>query len=372
MEQSSIEFLSGSQTFLGVLATIIILFIIANNSNLIREILKEVKEKIAGSVKRLQINTDFSGIIDSADYKLILWYQRAEKKGKNEELENEASKWTAKVNSIRQELQLKYMDVELYNPEVLKKIEESKEQLLAPFYSFIFCLIIFIFDELLMAYSLNCNDFFLTFLSFFIIESYVFWTITWLNFILYIHHDIQILKSPKDSLPWIRRFVGWRQCFRRWYTSKYIVNKIGKPREYVLMVLRSFLILALVTSLLLCSAFITPIHTVWIITFGVLLPLVVLGVLRLWAYDCERKFTYIFLCGHVVTLSVLALLLTLLLLFVSQWLGIYEDIVLPYSKMWMKISAFLFVGLNGIVLPLLLPYYCYNKYYCISMTFLFT
>lgn len=363
VEQTSIELLSRSQTFLGVLATIIILFIIANNSNLIREILKEVKEKIAGSVKKLQINTDFSGIIESAEYKLILWYQRAEKKEKDEELENEVSMWTAKVNSKRQELQLRYVDVEVYNPEVLRKIEESKEQLLAPFYSFIFCLVIFLFDEMLMAYSLDYNDFFLTFLSLFIIESYVFWIITWLNFILYMRRDIQMLKKPHKWSPWIQKVIKWKQKIRDWYIGKYIVNKEGKPREYVLMICRTMVILALVTFLLLFNAFVSPIQTIWIISIGVVIPLFVLGFLRLRAYECERKFTYIFLCGHVITLGVLAFLLTLLFLELSQWLNIYDEVVLPYSKMWMKISAFLFVGLNGIVLPLLLPYYCYNKFY---------
>lgn len=363
MEQTSIEFLGGSQTFLGVLATIIILFIIANNSNLIREILQEVKKKISYSVEALKINTDLSEILNSPEYKLILWYQAAKKDDENDELGAETSKWTAKVNSKRQELQLRYMGVEVNNPGVLKKIEDSKEQLLAPFYSFIFCLVLFIFDELLKAYSVACNDILLTFLSLFIIESYVFWAIVWMNFIRLMRHDIGEMNSSSKGATRIKAVVAKMVKFREWYFRRYIMDEDGKPRERRLMFVRPLLLVAIVLCMLLYSSLIGPISPVLIVLLGVVFPLVVMGSLRLWAYECERKFTYVFLCGHVITLSLLALLLTVLFVYVSQWLGVYDNVMMEYSKMWMKISSFFFVGLNGIVLPFYLPYYCYNKYY---------
>ena len=359
--QYSVDFLGNSQTFLGVLATIIILFIISNNSNLIREILKEVKEKIAKSVENLQVNTDLSNITNTSEYKLISWFQKAG--DGDEKLLDEASKWTAIVNSKRQELQSKYMDVELKDPEILKKIEESKEQSLAPLFSFIFCLILFVFDELLKAYSIKCNDFLLTFLSLYIVVSYVFWIMVWMNFIFYMRHDIRKIKNTHIRVSWIESIIRYGQLFREWYLNRHIFNKMGKPREGVLMFLRSFLIIVLVGLLLVMHRMLIPINTILIVAFGIVIPIAIIGVIRLWAYVCENKFTFVFLCGHVLTIGAISFLLALVFIFGSEWLDIYDNIILQYSKPWMKVTAFTFVGLNGIVLPLLLPYYCYNQYY---------
>lgn len=361
MTQSSIEFLGSSQTFLGVLATIIILFIISNNSNLIRAILQEVKEKIARSVENLQVNTDLSEIIKSSEYKLICWFQKAGEG--DEKLLEEASKWTAYVNSKRQKLQSKYMEVEIKDPKVLLKIEESKEQSLAPLFSFIFCLVLFVFDELLKAYSVKCNDFLLTFLALFIIVSYVFWIMVWMNFVLYMRHDIWKIQSPQYNSYWKKKIVKYRQLFRSWYINHYICNKLGRPREYVLMLLRSVILIVIVFLMLLMHKYVIPLNTKWIVLFGVVLPMAIMGIIRLWAYVCENRFTFVFLCGHVLALTALSALLTLVFIHCTDWMGIYDNIILSYSKPWMKVSSFLFVGLNGIVLPLLLPYYCYNQYY---------
>ena len=72
--ESFLNFLDKSQTFLGVLATIAILFIIQNeNSNAVLSILKEVKLKFKNLIKDLEKKKQdfYTKIIQSKKYELL-------------------------------------------------------------------------------------------------------------------------------------------------------------------------------------------------------------------------------------------------------------------------------------------------------------
>lgn len=357
-------FLGGSGTFLGVLATIVILFVISDRSNLIRAILGEVKEKIARSVESLQVNTDLSSVFNSDAYKAIIWFQKA---GEGEEsLLSEASKQIALVNTRRLELQSKYVDVEIKDPEVLEKIEKSKEKSLAPLFSFVFCFVLFVLDELLKANCVGQKDFLLTFLLFFIIVSYEFWLIVWANFIIRMRHDICKRRMPKNPTLKDKIINKCRKILAFLHLKRYFCDQLGNPRKILLMIFRMIIVVFFVCAMMLLYKYVKPINKMWILSIGIILPIFIIGAMRLSAYECENKFTFVFLCGHVLTLILTSLLLAIVYLFFSSFLGIYSEIGFSYPVGLLKFFSFLFVGLNGIVLPFLLPYYCYDQYYCMA------
>lgn len=94
----SIELLGSSQTFLGVLATIVILFIFANkDSNFIYLLLSEVKDKISTQVRTLRTNTGVKPVIESHDYKLLTYFLKGDG---NKELKEEGTKLLSRITSV--------------------------------------------------------------------------------------------------------------------------------------------------------------------------------------------------------------------------------------------------------------------------------
>lgn len=179
----SINFLGGSQTFLGTLATIIILFIVidSNNesSNLIQHLLKEVREKVEEQIKSL-VRGPKKKITDGIHYDDI--NRRLEAGIENKELENEASSLLAEIKSKQDAMLLKKgAPAEYYDKEKTENIVHAKELSFAPLYSFSLCIIVFLYDELLRSYTFKWNDLLLTSLACFISFSFIIWLWMWVR-----------------------------------------------------------------------------------------------------------------------------------------------------------------------------------------------
>lgn len=177
----SISFLGSSQTFLGTLATIIILFIVIDrgneNSNLIQYILKEVKLKVDKQLKGL-VRRAYFNPTDDVHYDDI--NMRLEKGIADKGLENEANKLLLDIKSSQDDFMLNNdAGTEYYDEEKSNCIVHAKELSLAPLYTLTYCIIIFLYDELFRAHSVHFNDCLNYSLSIFTIFSLILWIWMW-------------------------------------------------------------------------------------------------------------------------------------------------------------------------------------------------
>ena len=151
------ELLGSSQTFLGVLVTIIILFIIEDKTNLITYILKEIGLKLKKQIEALTITTSLDdSVLQSSDYKLLKYFMNNDDSDKD--LHEEGAGLLAKISTERAKFQVRYINVENKDLTLFDKIVGAKEILLAPLYTLFFTITIFIFDELFNVSSTNSKQ----------------------------------------------------------------------------------------------------------------------------------------------------------------------------------------------------------------------
>lgn len=352
-----LELLGSSQTFLGVLATIVILFIIADKSNLIHYILLEVKDKIASQVSSLKINTSIDSVLSSSNFKLLNYFLD---KQNNDELEKEGTQLLAKITSERAAFQISYIFVEGNNGKILDIIKNSKEPLLAPLYTFIFCITIFIYDELLRSERIWFNDMLISSLSCFILISYLYWFVMWVSFI----NNINFKETKKDiELTRLKKSLSKYGCrFKKCHCK--IIDYLNEKSIVWLFVLRASIYFLLLLAALFINAYWFHINSYIIILLCIILPIVLTGILRLYSYGNKGKYSYVFMCGHYIVIKIVSILLSISIFYLVDITNTAESVLIPYTScIWIKLSIFSFVLLNGIFFPFILPYYSYNSYY---------
>lgn len=351
-----LELLGGSQTFLGVLATIVILFIIADKSNLIHYILLEVKDKIESQVSSLKVTTRIDSVILSPSYKLLNYFLN---KQDDNELNTEGTQLLAYITTKRSEFQLRYISVEGNNSKTLDSIKNSKEPLLAPLYTFIFCITIFIYDELLRSESIWFNDILISSLSCFILISYLYWFIMWVSFINNINFKEKKTDIKLNGLKCLINKCGDR--LKKWHCKN--IDYLNQKSIVYLLILRIGICFLLLLTVLCINAYWFHINSYIIILLCIILPIVLTGILRLYCYDKKGTYSYVFMCGHYIVITIASILLSISIFYFVDLTNTAESVLIPYTScIWIKISIFSFVLLNGILLPFILPYYSYNSY----------
>ncbi len=85
--------------------------------------------------------------------------------------------------------------------------------LLAPFYTFLFCVVIFLYDEVLRCrFLISVHDKIISSMAIFICLSYVYWGIVWVNFIL-------SQKFENSDSNHVLRVTHWHKKFAAWVTG---------------------------------------------------------------------------------------------------------------------------------------------------------
>ena len=144
MQDLTFEILGGSQTFLGTLATIIILFILEDKSNLIKTVLDEIRTRIEGQLSLLKkTKTSYDEIYETSDYKLLKL--SLERDTLDAELRNEILETISDISSQKSDFSTMFLSVESNDKQLLNNISDAKEKNLAPLYTLLFTLCIFIF-----------------------------------------------------------------------------------------------------------------------------------------------------------------------------------------------------------------------------------
>lgn len=345
--------LGDSQTFLGVLATIIILFIFKNSkSNAISLILDEAKFKFENLVKVLKNTTETfdSKICDSPNYNLLnhfIYKEENKKDPKHEEILNQVLDFLAEVRTKRNKYKLDYEASRETDKSIIDSISNSKEWLLAPLYTLLFCLTVFIFDELLRAEIVPLKDFLFSVLSCFVFVSYAFWILLWMQFLnRFRKFDNNIPNDRKDSK---------------------ITNTISKFWSKSLSLNCLYCILAVVIwpcILLVIHAFLVPLNNCLLISLSIVLPICLVGYLMFYIERTQQDYSYLFVCGHFCAIFIVSFLQLLLYFVVADLVCVDNSaFILETSTMMIKISIFVFTIFNGIILPFSLPYLAYFLYY---------
>ena len=175
-------FLGQSQTFMGVLTTIIVLSIRRNDNNFVFQILEDIKNYIVLRVKEIKPVISYDRVKGSPAYKAMLLYIQT-KENDNEELINQCKQGSLLVTKKELEAQNELTNWDNNVDQFAKDIYQNQEQQMAPMFIFAYCIIIFVFDEFLRYPDKN----FTTQLSFgFILLSvmvFVFWLSKWIIFL---------------------------------------------------------------------------------------------------------------------------------------------------------------------------------------------
>lgn len=171
-------FLGSSQTFIGTLATLAILCILFNDSNFIYRILSEIRNNFTDNINRLRKEANFDDVIQSPEYKQLNDYIQKN----DDELKDKGVQLMSELNMLKLDEQMNYAPAEDEGRSFMGIIDSSNEQILSPFFTFIFCVILFLFDEvfiLLKPEYINCLY---STLAFFLLASFIFWGIIWIKY----------------------------------------------------------------------------------------------------------------------------------------------------------------------------------------------
>ena len=176
-------FLGGSQTFIGILASLIVLCVILDKSNFIHSILDEIGKRIDEEIKSLDKAVGFDVINDvpaNSDYKLLQRY----------------------INELRVEAKTR--------PECKQLLISAMA--IAPFYALLFCLTGFICDEIVVGVA-GTSDFVVSFLTIFVAFSGIFWLMMWKIFFRDIRIETEEGSSQKTKV-FVSRWIRWKwMCF---------------------------------------------------------------------------------------------------------------------------------------------------------------
>lgn len=340
----TINLLGGSQTFLGVIATLTILCILHNDGNFITKMLSLVFERIK---KQIGILSKIKIVLpESTEMKLLVRFLSEEKQ---DDLHDEGARLLRNINNEIDAKSIEYMGLESTNKPFLERVSTCSEHIMAPFYSFLFCLIVFIYDEVLRS-SIPYKDMILSSLAIFTFFSFVFWTLIWIHFFRVNLADYQHINYPKKLCVFLKK------C------SETIENR-GCIRALVIRTSVCIFVVALVLAVIYWSNFYGLMARI-LLTVALLMPGLIIGTAKYLAKEGKLEYTHILIASHSFIALIASALLALLIHLSVNYFPRLEICLFEYSDlMWLKFAIFFFALMNGIVFPFLFPYISYMALY---------
>ncbi len=167
------QYLGSSQTFVGVIATIVVLCVLVGDGNFVYKILESIKVRLKEEIKNASVTPNFDAVAGLSSYKTVKMCAEGSSKSP-QKVVDECLKSVSHIGIQRTFLQSDYIIPDLERP--------SSEQYLAPLYTFYFVLIMFVCDEFLRSDRIHCNDMIVTFLTCFTLFSVFYWMVKWCSF----------------------------------------------------------------------------------------------------------------------------------------------------------------------------------------------
>lgn len=337
------EFLGHSQTFIGVLTSLIVLCIL-DSGNFIHGILEKIGERITTEIKQLDRTLDLKGRIEKEPaYKLFSRFIKNP---------NESNKQPEEIEKLLGEALELDMDLNASfskfksgsTPKFIKpaslmveKIKESREQLIAPLYVLLYCMVVFICDEIIAVGWLP-DSLVVTTLTVFTFFSFVFWVTLWYMFYYDIKNEPQgtekqIKKKTRLEL-WICKHAGW-------------INVL-----FLILLLCTFFIFLFVWT-----DTITYWYSLAFIVALFLLFVAVIAVCRVRSHDLFGHYLYEFSLRHFGGILALSFLFGCVF---WGWGNYYPEVEIYYWTYndFTKIKVFIitFIIVNGLIAPFVIPY----------------
>ena len=334
------ELLGNSQTLLGTLATLTILCVFHNDSNFIYKILEDVKKRFEDEIKSLRTNTKIEKITERRDYKLLKQIAN-NKTPENPKLQAEGIALMARISAAKQQLQFQYVPIEGAGNTLLERIHSSKEQILAPLYTFCYCLIIFMFDELLRIPAIGHINFLCSVLTIFFMISIFFWGFIWSKFLI-------------NHIPWKSKEPSSRKEDK---------SKTEKSLLYSIIKKSIICILFFILGIWGTHQFFLPHRYLYGIIGSFMIPVAYIGYLKLFTQKGKKEYTHLLTLGHLLGFMLLATLLCVIFFIYIEITNSYNDWLNPFRTYMYKITNFCAILLNGLVFPFFMPYLCYYIIY---------
>ena len=342
MIQASIIFLGGSQTFVGVLATVIVMCVLAGENNFIYKILSLIKAQMADSLKNVSSDIYFSKLSNNSDYKLLKLLMSGNRTDISGQQKAEGGTLLSRISLWKSTFQVENVKPQLQG--------EDREISLAPLYTFLFVLVVFLFDELLRSSMIPCNDFMVSCLSFFTLFSYVYWGGKWATYVIDIFRNngnrtYNLLSDGQFSR--IMQVVHFTAFKNDWVRISYEI-----------------LWFMFVAMLLAITHVNGAILTVVLTVCGVVFPFVIEGFYHL--HPAEKKESdldkgYRTTVNHFGRFLFMSILVAIVYFLMDSYIPIFKGMLIPYNGLhWLKIFTVGFVILNGLVAPSVLPFHSYR------------
>lgn len=336
--------LGNSQTFFGVLATLVILCIFHDGNNFIYRALKEIFVSLRTKISELE--KELNGIAKRID-------DNKEIKEFKQFIKNKGTDFYHIDMQLLSEGTTLLDNVELAQMEIFSQLGESKflvrfwrkfsprnsESLLCSLYAFLYCLVVFALDEI------GNSPVVISFLWIFTALSFSFLSSIWYHY--------WIRTNPKFFT---------RGTLLELY-EKSILQIASKYFKYLLLVIVFFVIL-LISSYRLNATTCGYIFLVFLFVSALLF-----GSREIRLFTMEPiRYTKLFLIFHFIYLLCFSWLLVGILYGVDELMGrlpglFVNDFHSFYIKDGLKITVFVFVLLNGVILPFSIPYYRLKKIY---------
>ena len=344
--QETISLLGGSQTFLGIIATLTILCILHNDGNFITKMLSLVYDRIKKEIGELSKKVKVAQS-DSTEWKLLMLFLSNDKQ---DELHEEGARVMRDINSRIDEKSIEYMGLEVTNKPFLDHVSTCSEHIMAPFYSFLYCLLVFIYDEVLRS-GIPGKDWILPSLAIFTFFSFVLWTLVWTHFFRSNSVGYQHIQRPKKICDFLKKcssFVGE-------------LGNIGASGVRI-MVCVFFLLLALGVI-----GFFTGLSE-WgakaVLVMALLLPGLFIGFAKYLAKEGKPEYTHVVIASHIFIAWVVSMVFAFLIHGTVDYFPHLEGCLFEYdSLMLLKFFILFFALMNGIIFPFLFPYISYMALY---------
>lgn len=349
------DFLGDSQTFYGVLLTLIVLFqYLDEKSNFIFDIIKNTKDELGQSMKQHNLRRMYSQFKSSEEYlslnKLLIQYSGKERKTEaDEETFSKCNNLLMEISDselskgIEEVPQVKELD------RILVKTESFTEQFRAPLYTLIYAIIVFVFDELAHFSNEHSPELLLS-LGLYTLFSFLCWAVLWT---MYLYNCRRIKREEENSDGNIHLDLKPFEKFMR---------KMNPWITYIAILTLEILIV--ISTLCVCNRLdvSNPATLIFTILTSSVLPSII-GIYRTIYHSDIGNYRHVLIIGHCFGLFVLSIVIVI---FIS-WLAptVLEPIrnhVRP-SILIVKGLVFAFTIINGLIFSFVFPYFAYKRIY---------
>lgn len=334
------EFLGYSQTFIGVLTSLVVLCIL-DSGNFIHGILDKIGDRIDAEIKGLDKSLDLKSKIEGqSNYKL---FQIFIKTSENNEMKMKALELDMNLNATFSKFK-SHSTPQFIKPasSAVEKIKKSREQLIAPLYVLLYCVVVFVCDEMVYARLVE-KDFIVTFLTSFTFFSFVFWGILWYMF------DRNIKIVPEDN----------REKKTRLYFEEWICKHATWGKTIPILLICS--IISLCPSLMQLNGAVD----LFCFSLGLILYLliiIIITIYRVRSHTLFGHYLYVFSLKHFAGIFSLSLLLSGILFVCGSCCNEIEDFYFTYTS-FVNVKFFIiaFIIINGLSFPFFMPYKGFNR-----------